>query len=70
MARYYQQHACDLDINGVDLEDFIEEYIEDYYRAQSRTIPVLKFIGKPSEKHGHKFKRLLHHFTKKKLPAH
>ncbi|KAK2031198.1 hypothetical protein LX32DRAFT_691908 [Colletotrichum zoysiae] len=33
--QYYQSHVLDLAIDDVTLEDFIDDYIEDYYRLRA-----------------------------------
>ncbi|KAK1852721.1 hypothetical protein CCHR01_04682 [Colletotrichum chrysophilum] len=56
--RYYIQHICDLSINDVDLEDFVNDYVEAHYRAMAKAA-VAPVASDPSTKTESKFRRLL-----------
>ncbi|KAK2771493.1 hypothetical protein CKAH01_04068 [Colletotrichum kahawae] len=62
--RYYIQHVCDLSINDVDLEDFVDNYVEAHYRAMAKAAaaPVASDTSRKPES---KFRRLLRRISGK-----
>ncbi|KAK2049764.1 hypothetical protein LZ31DRAFT_590431 [Colletotrichum somersetense] len=68
-SQYYQSHVFDLAIDDVTLEDFINDYIEDYYclRAASTRSSVLLASDSSSTKSKSKLRRFFQRITRKKL---
>ncbi|KAF0325897.1 hypothetical protein RB213_012440 [Colletotrichum asianum] len=56
--RYHLQHVCDLSINDVDLEDFVDDYVEAHYRAMAKA-QIVPLTSDTSTKTESKFRRLL-----------
>lgn len=66
-TQYYQAHILDFTLCDVNLEDFIDDYVEEHYRAQLNTTSssVSLASGNASVKTKSKLRRLLHRITKK-----
>lgn len=65
-TRYYDMRVCDLEVD-VDLETYIYDYIEDYYRAQHPTAPASPSIT--TAKRRSAMRRLFHRMHEKEHAA-
>ncbi|KDN70721.1 hypothetical protein CSUB01_08318 [Colletotrichum sublineola] len=68
-TQYYQSHALDLGTDDITLEDFIDDYIEDYYRLQATSTHSSASLvsDSSSTESKSKLRRLLQRIIRKKL---
>ncbi|KAF9876204.1 hypothetical protein CkaCkLH20_06147 [Colletotrichum karsti] len=64
---YYHQHICDATINDVHYEDFIDDYIEAAYQAQSKPVTPASASIASTNKTASKLRRFLNRITRKKI---
>ncbi|KAK2002302.1 hypothetical protein LX36DRAFT_652354 [Colletotrichum falcatum] len=67
--QYYQNHVLDLGIDDITLEDFIGDYIEDYYRLKTPVThsSVSLVSSSSSTKSKSRLRRFLRRISRKKL---
>ncbi|EFQ34423.1 uncharacterized protein GLRG_09567 [Colletotrichum graminicola M1.001] len=68
-TQYYQNHVLDLAVDNVTLEDFIDDYIEEYYRLEaiSAQSSVSLVSNNSSTKSKSKLRRFIRRITRKRL---
>ncbi|OHW97376.1 hypothetical protein CSPAE12_03950 [Colletotrichum incanum] len=68
-TQYYQSHVLDLSACNATLEDFIDDYIQNYYRLKTTSTHSLVSLasGSSPTKPNSKLSRILQRMTRKKL---